>query len=223
MRHEGDPLSRYRKLLDVHTSRVGPRLDALRRQVDTTLGDIARTEQENLRAQAMALAALRKRIASDARFLLHDPALPAFVLALVTPPAWMRFELGERPGPDPSSWQLAHVPHGLSIDAYKEYEELGYEDEHDCIREMLSARVSLGPVQCVFELERARSSLFSFRKEADGFCQYHELAFQIEPALVLLSLDPPIRSALAHEVSCLICYTLPVLRLRPAAVDFTYP
>jgi hypothetical protein len=223
MRNEGDPLDRYRVLVSTHSTRVRPRLEALRQQVDTILSDIVRTERENLRAQAQALAGLRRRIACDARFLLRDADFPAFAARLTSPPPWLGVDLGEAPGPDPASWRLSSSPHALAINDYREHEEPGYDDERDCILELLSARLTLGPAACPLELERGRVSLFQYRQEPDPFCQYHELALQLDPTLAPACADGRARALLAREVSCLVCYALPILRLRPAAVDFTYP
>jgi hypothetical protein len=218
-----DPLEQYHSVLQRHEALVRPRLDQLRQEVDATLSELRRLEHQHLDQQRQALSELRTRLRQDARFVLHAAPFGPFLARLeetskTLPPA-LRVALPQKP----ARWVLDTLPLPLQLRSCELQQHQGYEEEHDCLRDLLLWKLHMGPLPVHIELERGVRLLGEAFRETPLVYQHQELAFSLEEHLGKLDLGEAVTRTVSREVAAVVLYATPILLEEPTSVTFSYP
>jgi exonuclease VII large subunit len=215
-----DPLEQYHSVLQRHEALVKPQLDQLRQAIDHTLSELRRLEEQHLDQQRRALAELRARLRLDARFVLHAAAFRGFLGRLEDerlPPAFrVTFPA------DPARWVLDTLPLPLQLRGGERRQQQDYEEEHDCLRDLLAVRIHLGPLSVSAEVEQ-RARLLGEVREVPLAYQHQELSFALGEHLEKLDLGEALSRTLSREVAAVVLYAAPMLLEEPSGVTFSYP
>lgn len=218
-----DPLEQYHSVVREHDELVGPRLEQIRKEVDQKLDELRRLERRHLTRQRRALASLRQQLRTDARFVLRSVKFALFAEQLRQAgealPEPVRAPLPR----DPAQWGLGAMPLPVAVVACEAEQEEGYEDEHDCLRDLLTLRVRVGSLTVPAQLERGQRSLTEGFREVALVYQHRELAFLLEDHLQELSLGEGATRHLASEIAAVVLYAAPILLEDPAGASFSYP
>lgn len=218
-----DPLARYQELVREHSALVAPRLEQIRRSVDQALDEVHRLEREHLKERRRALSSLQARLRRDARFVLRSVKFAVFAERLGQGASRLPVWLGAPLPQDPASWLAGALPFPVGVVASSLVQEQGYEEEHDCIRDLLAIELQVGPLRLRATLERSQRSLLGATSEVPLVYQHQELSFQLEEQLRPLGLGDPSTRSFALEIAALALYAAPILLESPAGTSFSYP
>lgn len=218
-----NPLEWYHEAVRSHEELVGPELEQLRREVEARLDELKRKERRHLSRQRKALSALREQLRRDARFVLRSLRFSVFAENLSKASSRLPSPLRVSLPRDPASWSLGALPLPVAVVRCESEQEEDYEDEHDCLRDVLSLGLRVGSAPVDASLERGRRSLSGGHSEVPLVYQHQELSLQLYEPLVALDLGEQATRSLCHEVAAVALYAAPILLEEPSGVSFSYP
>jgi hypothetical protein len=117
---------------------------------------------------------------------------------------------------------LDTLPLPLQIRGGELRQQQGYEEEHDCLRDLLAVRIHLGPLSVSAEVEQ-RARLLGEVREVPLAYQHQELSFALGEHLEKLDLGEALSRTLSREVAAVVLYAAPMLLEEPSGVTFSYP